>query len=468
MSRAWVLVVVAGCGFSTEADERIHRSFQRLSIGNKVVLAPQDLSGFDATFLAPDDTSPDGLVRTTAEHVDGGWAAALATAAQLQFTLPDFPTPLLRFVDFPQPRVTSVFSVLEHPNPQFAPFGSTLTLDVQLDRPQAGSESLLLYSVGSWGQLGIPNASTVGVSLAMTVPHESMLSLSGRPHSAFTRDDAVFVFRIGGGAVTGVVAFPPFDEAVTNPLAGTMVPVGLDQQLAVQIDRDVAVTRLGAVTPALTAVGANWQLTAAPGALYAQGLGPPLGGGSLAPGAKMISASYGNPFDWQPLLFWQASGSRVVQTRTLPVTLVGGMYEYRLAAAGGTSTLPAGLPQAVTFDGTPLTADNRVLPRPTRPVEIKFLSDRPENTGVCSLALYELVPGPLGNALTYKFVTSFTAVEPRFLVPPEVFVPDHLYVLRAVTTTGGYDADAFAAGDLTKRTLPYAVGYFDAAVFEVR
>lgn len=463
MPRVTLLVLFVGCGFAASIDTRIHREFQHVSIGASVVVAPEDLSAYEATFLQPDASAPDGLVRIPAEHVDSGWVADLDDALPLQFTLPDFPTPIVRFSDFPQRRLTSVFAVLEHPAPQLAPMGSMISLDVSLDRALQGGEALIAYVVGSWSSFAIPTAT-------ITFPHESMVSLSGRPHSAFTRDDAMFVLRTDGRAVTGVAAIAPFDEATTNALVGTMVPVVQDQRLAVQIDRDVATTRLLGATPALSSINAAWSLTAAPGAAYAQSTGPALGSGTLGPGATVLDAAYGNPFadrGWPALLFWQAYGSRVVQTRLLPVTLVGGIYEYRTAAAGGTSALPAGLPQAVTFDGMPLTADNLMLARPTRPVEIKFLSDRPENTGVYSLALYELVPNIPATALTYKTIASFSGTEPRFLVPPELFVPDHLYVFRAVTSTGGYDIESFASGDLTKRVLPFAVGYFDAGVFEV-
>lgn len=473
MWRALIPALLLGCGFSTAPDTRTVRSFSRLSVGTKPVLSTLDVSAFDAAFLAPDGAG--GFTEIPTEHVPGGWAAELdeALGSPLRFKLPDFPTPLLRFFDFPQPQVTSLFGVLEHPDPQPPPPGSTFSLEVALDRQTGGGEAHSMFGVGTWVTYALPASTSLGSTvLTATFSHDAMASLSGRPHGAFTRDDALFVLRTSGNGVTnGVAAIPPFDEAPTNALVATMVPVPLDRRVAVQFDRDAATTRLLGAAPAIGSFGALWQVTAAPGAAYAAPTGPLLGTGSLGVQTTMIDAVYGNPFiarGWPGLLAVQAYGTRQVATRLLPMTLFGGLFEYRLADSGGAVALAAGMPQALTFDGTPLTSDNLVLPRPRRPVDVRFQSDRPESPGIFQLALYELVPNAAGTALTYRALASFAGLQRQFRVPPELFEPGHLYVFRAITTTGGYEAAAFEAGDMTKRSLPLAVGYLDAGVFEVQ
>jgi len=244
-----------------------------------------------------------------------------------------------------------------------------------------------------------------------------------------------------------------------------------DLHLAVTIDRDVATTRLQGASPAVSNVGVQYSITAGPATTLASSAGPTLRTGTIPAGTTLLDAPYSNPFaarDWPALLMWHAYASRPVTTRLLPVTLNAGMYEYRLAGEAGTSTLPAGLPQGLTFDGVPLSSDNLVIPQPTHAVTVEYLTDRPESTTVFQLVLYEMAPNTANTSLVYQTVIAFAGRTPRFTLPADLFLPGKLYVLRAVATAGGYEPGALESGDLTRRALPYAVGYLDGGVFEVR
>lgn len=471
MLRALIPALCVGCGFTAPPDVRVRRSVTHISIGTSVVKTPEDLSGLEASFLQPNPTVMGGTLRIPAEHIDGtSWSAILDGALPLQFFLPDYPMPLARIWDFPQLDVTGTFVVLEHPSPQLAPSAATFTLDVALDHAVVAGETFGMYTVGSWNYAGVP-ANAGATTLAMSIPHTTMTSLSGRPHQAITREDAAFVLRTANNTLTGLFTAPPFDQTGADTLAGAMTNVAADRVLDTSIDRDLATTRLQGASPAIGNVTTTWALSAAPGAMLASPSGPLLASGTVAPGTRVLNAPYGNPFasrNWPATLYWQASGYRTVSTRLLPITLYAGIYEYSLAAAGGSSTLAAGLPQALTFDGTPLSTDNVVLPRPTAPVRVEFLTDRPDSSTVYSLTLYELVPNVPNTALTYRAVVSMMGLEPAFTMPVDLFNPDTLYVLRAGATAGGYEPGALARGALDARTLPLAFGYLDGGVFEVR
>ncbi len=471
MWRALIPALAFGCGFTAPSEVRVRRSVEHVSVGAQLVRSPEDLSTLEATFLQSNPTIMGGTLRIPAEHRDAtSWSAILDGPLPMQFFLPDYPMPVARILDLPQLDVTTLFSVLEHPQPRLAPSAATFLLDIVLDHPVAGGETFAMYTVGSWNFAPV-TANGGATTLGMTVQHAAMASLSGRPHEAITREDAAFVFRANNNVLTGMFAAAPFDQTGADMLAGTMVPVVADQVLDTSLDRDAAATRLLGASPAIGNVSTTWSVTAAPGAAIAASVGPTLAAGTLGPGTKLLNAPYGNPFatrNWPATLFWQASGNRTVNTGTLPVTASAGIYEYSLAAAGGSSTLAAGLPQALTFDGAPLSTDNQVFPLPTQPVEVEFLTDRPDSSTLYSLSLYELIPNVQNTALTYRLVVTFTGLEPRFTLPVDLFNPDKLYILRAGATAGGYEPGALARGALNARALPYAVGYLDGGVFQIR
>lgn len=471
MWRALIPALMLGCGFTAPSEVRVRRSVEHVSVGTQLVRSPEDLSSLEATFLQTNPTIMGGTLRIPAEHRDAtSWSAVLDGPLPLQFFLPDYPMPIARILDLPQLDVTTLFFVLEHPQPQLAPSAATFLLNVGLDHPVAAGETFAMYTVGSWNYAPVP-ATTGATMLGTTIQHAAMASLSGRPHEAITREDAAFVLRASNNVLTGLFAAAPFDQTGTDTLAGAMVPVVADQMLDTSLDRDAAATRLLGASPAVGNVTTTWSVTAAPGATIASSSGPILAAGTLAAGTKILNAPYGNPFatrNWPATLFWQASGNRTVMTSTLPVTAFAGIYEYSLAAAGGSSTLAAGLPQALTFGGTPLSTDNQVFPLPTQPVEVEFLTDRPDSSTLYSLSLYELIPNVQNTALTYRPVVSLTALEPRFMLPADLFNPDKLYILRAGATAGGYEPGALARGALNARALPFAAGYLDGGVFQIR
>src|SRR5678810_1224784 len=79
---------------------------QRVSIGARLVYAPQDLAGSMGTYLVPDEAAPGGLNRVPAMQAESGrWTAPIAAAAPILYDLPDYPKPIQRILDFPQTQV---------------------------------------------------------------------------------------------------------------------------------------------------------------------------------------------------------------------------------------------------------------------------------------------------------------------------------------------------------------------------
>src|SRR5262249_2471012 len=129
---------VFGIDVTTGAPPATGLEVQRVSIGAKLVYAPQDLAASMATYLVADEADPAGLTRVPAAQAEPGiWPAPLRAPTPLLFDLPDFPTPIPRLFDFPQTRVKTLFGVLEHPSPQPAPAGATLAVNATLETAHA-------------------------------------------------------------------------------------------------------------------------------------------------------------------------------------------------------------------------------------------------------------------------------------------------------------------------------------------
>jgi hypothetical protein len=443
-------------------------SFERVSIGARVVTAPQDLSGSMATYLVPDDADPTGLARVAAIQIEPGrWTAPITRPAPVLFDLPDYPRPVLRIFDFPQVEVKALFGVLEHPSPQPAPEGATITVNTTLDVPFNGTDRFELFTLGSWNAVALAVPAVGATVLTQTFPFTAMNSLTGRmPHERITSDDAAVVLRYAGNELQGAVRAAPFDQTGADTVSGPLATVEI-QPFSFAIDQVDVMQRYGMVRPLVGTPSMQWTLRAAPGAQLNIDLGPLLAAGGPTD-ATTVSSQAGNPFapDWPSTVLWltQATRTYTPPSAGLPVTLAAGMHQRAILEPGLEMKLPAGLPAQITLTGAVLENDGATIARPARAVEVSFRTDVPENT-MYQLQLFKLVPNAGNTALQRELMLGANASAPRFVLPPELFEAGALYTLRAITVAGGFPG--IAEGDLTQRSIPIAVSFLDSGVFQV-
>jgi hypothetical protein len=454
----------------------------RMSIGNTVVSAPLDLTGLQASYLVPTAT-PGSFQAVTANQpasLPGTWTKELAEPTPIEFTLPDVPTPIPRVFAFPNRRLSVLFAPLEHPNPSPAPDMAMLTVTTPLDVAAAASDTFQVYTVGSWTSHGLPAPALATPLQVGPAPYlfNTSTSLSGRPQlDRLTVQDAFFVLRYAGPALTGVAEASPFDQSGADMvMTPAMAMVAQDQMLAVKLTSSAFTMRYAAVRPAVASLMMNWSLVAAPGYRNASSVGPALNSGpAVDPG---VNVNYGNPFaarGWNTIFTLATSENRTVTPMgtTLPVTLYAGMSQFlepSLVAPGASLDLPAGLPELIAMDGKPLSTDGQMIAAPTKFVEVTFLIDNANST-MFNLQVFDLLPNAAGTALEYHQVfgaasNNKTATgEATFEVPPEIFQVGHSYTMRALCVYGGYPG--IASGDLTTRELPLAQSFLDSGVFTV-
>ncbi|HEX2691631.1 MAG TPA: hypothetical protein VHN14_33700 [Kofleriaceae bacterium] len=492
MARVFPVVVavasIAGCAQlagidNTSGSGRTGNSLEvtRMSIGNQVVLAPLDLAGLPAQYLLKTD-SPGGFDRVYATPSGPGlWTQDLAEPAPVEFRLPDVPTPLPQIVSFPNQALKVLFAALEHPNPSPAPSGAMLTVTTQLDVASTMNDSFQVFTVGSWtsrlltaGVIGLTQVGPIGYAFS------SSISQSGRAQlDRLTAQDAFFVLRYAGAALTGVAEAPPFDQTGADMVVTPqMTPVVQDQTLDIKVNPPALAARYAAVRPAVTSLSMNWSAVAAPGYRIASNVGPMLQGGPLPIADVGVSAKYGNPFvarDWHTIFTLQTSESRQAMLPgpmgLLPVTLVAGMNQYIEPSVGITLGLDAGLPELISIGGKQLAADwsstnptGQTIPQPTTFLEVTFVSEHPNDT-LYTLQVFDFVLNTAGTAFESHPVFSATTNEPGFEVPPEILQAGHYYTLRVMSISGGYPG--IAEGDLTNRQLPLSQSYLDSGVFLV-
>ncbi len=483
--RALALVVLGflgGCAQLAGIDEtsagdgsqpgKVSLTFERVSVGATVVKGPLDLSGNEANYLVPDAIL--GFVRVPATvAAPGTWSASIMDGTPaVQFDLPEDAVPQQRIFALPSRDLLASFVSLEHPDRAPAPAGATITVNVALDVPYAGNETLQLFTVGSWNARNL-DAPPLGAGMVAppAFAFTSMASTTGRPHEQLTTADAVLVLKLIGNQLVGALDVPPFEQTGMDTITGTITAVPRTEMLNVSVDQAAVASRYSAVRPAGAATPAmSWSLRAAPGADYAVDNGPLLHAAAVTaaePGT--ITAAYGNPFTakgWATLLTWSTSATRTYTppALALPVTLRAQMFQRALPAAGLVLDLPAGLPELITMNGMSLSTDGLTISTQGRPVEISFLTDRMANT-MYVVEVLELVPNPAGTALVLTRVMSATGVAPQFTVPGEVFVTGKHYTVRAMTVQGGFPN--IATGDMQTRSLPIAQALLDSGVFQV-
>jgi len=465
----------------------------RMSVGKSLALAPLDLTGLQATYFVANAGNTSGFDRVTAVEAGQGlgtWTADLTEPAPVEFTLPGLPrpvppvplatptTPVPRMFGFPASGLSVLYDVLEHPNPEPAPAGAVVTANVTLETATTATDHFQIYTVGSWTRHEVTAAEVPVPATALTLSYAfgaaTNLSTRSQP-DRLTQKDAFLVLRYTSSDLTGVAEADPFDQTGTDVVNTTMVTVAHDQTLDVKVTPATLMTRYTAVRPAVNSPPVmNWQLLASPGYRIGSIYGPVLQSGMVTgPG---VTASYGNPFvahNWNTMFWLQTYEPRPFMAGTpMSVTLYAGMNQFiepTTAGAGFELQLPAGLPELISFNGTPLSNDGQTVAQPTKFVTVTFVADTPvvgaSNATLFSLNVYDLLPNATATGLDYHFVFGASGNAASFNVPPEVFQVGHSYTLRATCTLGGYPG--IATGDFTSRELPMSESYLDSGVFTV-
>ncbi len=482
LSCACVLLATAGCAQLAGIEEtsglvpdRVSLQVERVSVGASVVRAPLDLTPSTASFLVPDVAVPEGFTRVPADVAAVGlWSAEIAAGTPaVQFTLPDFPTPLQRVLQFDTRAHKQAFAVYEHPSPQPAPAGAMLTVSATLPTAYVTGQSFQFWSVGTWNARGFVAAELPLVDMGLTVlgpvsfAFTSTNKQTGRDHERITASDAVLLIRYTGNRLTGVLEAAPFEQTGDDTISGAMTGVAAAETVTADLQPMLVAGRYAPLRPAMGVPAMSWSVTAAPGVDQAAFRGISLNAAVVDAADPPLSTLYGNPFvakGWRSVVLWATSASRTVTPlgQTLPVTLRSELFTYIEPTPAMVLDLPAALPELITINGVPLSSDGLSVPKPTQ-ANVSFIANGIGT--VFQVQLYELVPNMANTALTYRFVIEATGPTKELSLPPDVFVPGKLYTLRAVTYAGSFPG--FANGDLSVRSLPVSVGYHDSGVFTV-
>lgn len=445
---------------------------EHVAIGKTVIKGPQDATMLAARFLVPDPAAPGGLreVTPTRSGLDTWLADTGGLAVPVQYESPELPVTNLRILDLGVATVRAAVPVLEHPLPEPAPMGATITVNVALDGAQAG-QTYQLFTVGAWAAVGLAAPAAAATQLAPGPVTLTEANTPTRRLDKLTVDDAVLVLRYAGNQLVSSLVAAPFDQGAAQTITGTLTATPLDQQLDIRVDQNAAAQRLSTVRPAVGAPTYNWNLRAAPGLDYNIVNGPLLHAASVAapaaPDPQTLTATYGNPFaaDFPSVLTWDVRGTRTYTAPdTSTVALAAGLFERARPTAGLAVALAAGLPDRITANTTVLNVDNMTVSAPAdAPVEVSFVTDATTNT-MYNVELFSLVPDGM-LALTRTKLVTISAVAPTVKIPRALFQDGTLYVLRAISFSGCFPA--IAAGDLAQQTLPCAVAFADSGVFQV-
>lgn len=484
-----ILGVVAGCAQLAGIDSTTHAgntvAVTRMSVGTTVTTAPQDITGLQATyFVAGKDPGGFDRVAATANPGRGMWTSNLREPAPVSFTLPDVPTPIPRLLAFPTSQLSVLYGVLEHPSPSPAPDAATFTVTAPLDTLPAMGETFQSYVVGAWLARNFAAGELTVAGMELTPPAFGFVpgnSVAGRPTlDAITAQDAFFVLRYVGSALTGFAEAMPFAQtgAATSVTTQPMVAVAADRTLDVKVAPMTLATRYAKTQPAVATLQMNWSLVAAPGYRIASNAGPLLQAGSVAAADTGIAAKYGNPFTvrgWNTILTLATVESRNfllpgTMAPTPGIDLFAGMNQYIEPSAGFSLDLPAGLPIVISLDDVPLITDGQKVMQPAKFVTVTFVvNPAPGVTGPVAtfygLQVFDLAINPTTMAPERRQTFSASSNQARFSLPPELFQVGHNYTLRAVATLGGYPT--IDQGNFTNRELPLAQGFLDSGVITV-
>jgi hypothetical protein len=474
----WGLIALTGCAQLAGIDSTSKGTdaapppvsslqLERAQIHKTITRGPQDLTNLTATYLIADAAAPGGLRRVPA-NLQGldTWSADLQReVAPVMFESPELPTTNVRIFDFPTPTLKAAVNVLEKPLAEAAIPNATLTFSIALNTAH-NVESYQVFTIGAWANVGL-TAPAVGAG-TLAPPALALVAANSpiRRLDKFTLDDVVMLLRYSGNQLTAALNAMPFEQAMNNTVTGAFTAVALNQTLNVTINQPAAATRIGLPRPAFGAPSFVWRLNASPGADRNIQNGPQLHAASvLATDPQTVNVTYGNPFsaDFKTLLTWNVSATRTYTNNMVTATLSTGLFQRAEPTPGLALSLPAGMPDRILANTTVLNIDNATLVAPVNaPVEITFTTDVPQNT-MYNVELYELVPNGMTYTLT-KLVTT-SALQPRGVIPRELFRDGSLYMVRAITFQGCYTG--LAEGDLTQMSLPCAQGFADSGVFQV-
>lgn len=452
---------------------------EQVSIGATVERSPAVLTGPAGDYLVPDPMAELGTraVRATVTGVAmDTYTADLVTPTPIRLMLPSLAQPVI--IDLPTPMIHAFYAIYEHRNPMPAPANATIAVAATSDVPQSisGGSTFQFYSVGTWAHHGVPPPAMDTTALSMgPVPWSSFVTPTGEPASdALTPADPVFLLRYEGATLAAIDEVMPFAQTAAVTMGGTLVPVPVDQRLDATVDAPAAAARFASVIPAVPVPTASYGVTAAPGASFANQIGPQLTGGPLSiagiPGAPgPIGAMYGNPFaarSWRPVVTVTMVSNRTARVPAFAadVTLPTLVQQVAEAGPGLVIDLPAPLPITIAIDGTVLASDSLSIAKPTAPVAVTIATE-PGAVTLYALDLIELTQPAISMAIEQRATLTMYATSPMMSVPAQYFEAGKHYVIRATTIAGSFPS--IATGELTEHTLPLSLALHTSGVFEV-
>jgi hypothetical protein len=472
MMRALVLpIAVGGCAQlfgldeTTGGPDAASLEITRVSVGTTVVTAHQPLDGQIATYL-----TADGPVTATA--ADNIGSAPVAGAPPVEFTLPSF----AGLLDLGARHQAFPFVVLEHPNPAPGTAGAMFQVQGTLPTGYAAGESLVLYVVGAWFDIGVTAPAVGSTAINATVAPADANSLSGPTRQAVSADDAVLLLRYDAtGTLTAAGEAPAFAETATSSVIfpsgavpGAITAITADHTVSATLASTPAAIgqRLAATQPApMTAASLPWSIVSTPGASALAIAGPQLRSGAVAATDTAVTTTFGDPFatshGWKSALSWTAEATRTYTPPGLPAVTLVSRLSTIVDPATPTLDLPAGLPTAITIATTALTSDGLSVPiDPMAPIAISATVDQPGDT-LYELSVLRLVAN--STSTTFEDRLEAFSTTPTFSIPGDTFKVGELYTLRVTSFHGGFSG--VATGDLQMRALPVATGSLDSGVF---
>jgi hypothetical protein len=460
---------------------------QRITVGPMVARTPENLTGLTASFLVPDSTDPSGMRRVPGVlgATTDTWTAAIPDGTPaMEITLgADYPDKFRRLYAFPQRAVKVLYGVYEQPGSVDPPANATLMVTINLPSAIAAGEGFQLYALGGWANHGF-SGTELGMAttqIATKIPYvaydatahpDGWGSTSGRPLKKLMVGDEVLALRYLGAQLTGAAEFAAFDQTGTDAISANMLDVPA-AALDVHVSPTTIANRLAMPSPAGATLAMNWSVNAAPGWQIANGTGPQLEAGGVAPAdSGAITVPFGNPFaghDWRSVFTWASSKSRtfmVPGVGNLPATLYTGINQIAEVAPGLVLDPPAPIPVLVTVAQVALGTDGKTITiDPTKGVDISLVADIPTPALFYQFNIYELRANATNTAAETHVVYVAQTTTPKITIPNDVLVAGKWYQLRAHCVLGGYPS--FGDGNLWDRNLPYSVGYLDAGVFTV-
>jgi hypothetical protein len=443
----------------------------RKSVGATVVSNPLDISTLTATFVVPNAANPMAptLVPGTMAAMDT-WTANVGSAQpSVEFTLPDLPMPYEHLWALPSQMVRGHFVAFEHPGMQPAPSATTEMVSVMLPGAYAG-EAIDIDVIGAWMGYSLSGADLPGAGATMvtaSIPYSKFTPLTLSPAAKIANADAVLVMRHTGTTLTGVFS-TSFDQNDTmDTISGTMMNVTPNQMLAASISTNNFTTRFATVRPTVSGLSMAWQVTAAPGYAIGATIGPSLQSGTQKAGDTMVTGTYGNPFSsrgWHEVLQFYAASGRTAMLGGATAQLGAQITTVVDPSMVSVLDLPAPLAEMVTLDSNQLNVDNKMVTLdPTAAHVVNVITETLPAAQLYLLEISELVV--TGTSVARKPVLDAIGMQSSFTLPPNVFQTNHVYVITAGTTTGGFPNAA--VGDIETTSLPFTTAVVDSGVFTV-